>query len=141
MQERSTKDLEQKLADCARVECYLEENTSYMHDRPLADYLTKLLEKHGLKRTDVIRESGMNDIYVHQIFSGKRTPSRDKLLCICFGMRLSAEETQDVLKWCGFPVLYAKKRRDSVILYALYREMSLMQCNEELYAVGEQLLN
>lgn len=141
MQVRNTQDLERELATCAQVEQYLDENTEQMHDRPLANYLAKLLEERGLKRTDVIRESGMNDIYVHQIFSGKRTPSRDKLLCICFGMRLSAKETQDVLKWCGFPVLYAKKRRDSVILYALLHKMSLMQCNEELYGVGETLLN
>lgn len=141
MQGRNTKDLEQKLAACAQIDHYLDENEKYMHDRPLANYLTNLLEERGLKRADVIRESGMNDIYVHQIFSGKRTPSRNKLLCICFGMHLSAEETQNVLKWCGFPVLYAKKRRDSVILYALYHKMSLMQCNEELYAIDEALLN
>ena len=141
MQVRNTKDLEQELAACAQVEQYLEENAQQMHDRPLAEYLTGLLDERGLKRANVIRESGMNDIYVHQIFSGRRVPSRDKLLCICFGMHLSAKETQDILKRCGFSALYAKKRRDSVILHALYHKMSLIQCNEELYNVGETLLN
>ena len=141
MQVRNTQDLEQELAACAQVEQYLEENAEQMHDRPLADYLGKLLNDRGMKRTDVIRESGMNDIYAHQIFSGKRMPSRDKLLCICFGMHLSAEETQELLKWCGFSALYAKKRRDSVILHALYHKMSLMQCNDELYNAEEMLLN
>lgn len=140
MQVRNTKDLEQELAACAQVEQYLEENTGQMHDRPLAEYLTQLLEERGLRRRDVIGDSGLNDIYAHQIFSGVRTPSRDKLLCICFGMRLSVEETQNLLKWCGFPVLYAKKRRDSVVLHALYHGMNLMQCNEALYNIGESLL-
>lgn len=140
MQARNTKDLEQELAVCAQVEQYLDENAGQMLDRSVAEYLTQLLKERGLKRTDVINTSGLNDIYAHQIFSGKRTPSRDKLLCLCFGMKLSTEETQELLKHCGYPTLYAKKRRDSVILHALFHKMPLMQCNEELYNIGEALL-
>lgn len=140
MQVRNTKDLEQKLAVCAQVEQYLDENADQMLDCSVSEYLAQLLNERGLKRTDVINASGLNDIYAHQIFSGKRTPSRDKLLCLCFGMKLSTEETQELLKRCGYPTLYAKKRRDSVILYALFHKMPLMQCNEELYNIGEALL-
>lgn len=140
MQVRNTKDLEQDLAVCAQVEQYLDENADQMLDHSVAEYLTRLLKERGLKRTDVIEACGLNDIYAHQIFSGKRTPSRDKLLCLCFGMKLTTEETQVLLKQCGYPTLYAKKRRDSVILHALLHKRSLMQCNEELYNIGETLL-
>ena len=141
MQVRNTTDLEQELASCAQIKQYLDENAEQMLDRPLSDYLTDLMSERGLTRSDVIRDSGLNDIYAHQIFSGRRVPSRDKLLCICFGLHLAAEETQNLLKWCGFSALYAKKRRDSVIMYALHHHFSLMQCNEELYNIGEILLN
>lgn len=140
MQVRNTKDLEQDLAACAQVEQYLDENADQMLDQSVAEYLTRLLNERGLKRTDVIDASGLNDIYTHQIFSGKRTPSRDKLLCLCFGMKLTGEETQTLLKHCGYPTLYAKKRRDSVIMHSLLHKRSLMQCNEELYNIGEALL-
>ena len=140
MQVRNTKDLEQDLAVCAQVEQYLDENADQMLEHSLSEYLTGLLSERGLKRSAVIETSGLNDIYVHQIFSGKRTPSRDKLLCLCFGMKLTGDETQTLLKQCGYPVLYAKKRRDSVIMHALLHKRSLMQCNEELYNIGEALL-
>lgn len=140
MQVRNTKDLEQDLATCAQVEQYLDENADQMLDHSVAEYLTRLLKERGLKRADVISASGLNDIYTHQIFSGKRTPSRDKLLCLCFGMKLTTEETQILLKQCGYPTLYAKKRRDSVIMHSLLHKRSLMQCNEELYNIGEALL-
>lgn len=140
MQVRNTTDLEQELAVCAQVGQYLDENAGQMLEGTVAEYLLRLLDERGLKRTDVIGASGLNDIYAHQIFSGKRTPSRDKLLCLCFGMKLTSDETQTLLKQCGYPTLYAKKRRDSIILHALFHKSSLMQCNEELYNIGEVLL-
>ena len=140
MQGRNTKDLEQSLSACASADDYLEENAEQMFTLPVEDYLNEYLESHSLTRSEVIANSGLNEIYGYQIFAGKRKPSRDKLLCICFGMRLSADETQTLMKKCGYPTLYAKKRRDSVILYALMHEMTLMQCNESLYSAGEALL-
>lgn len=137
MQIQNTKDLEQELSACDEVEQYLNENDRLMRDTSVSDYLTRLLRLRGLRRMDVIRASGLNDIYAHQIFSGRREPSRDKLLCLCFGMKLSAKETQDLLKHCGYPVLYARHRRDSVILHALFHQMSLLQCSETLDSIGE----
>lgn len=80
-------------------------------------------------------------IEAHQILSGKRRPSRDKLLCLCFGLKLDSEQVQDLLRDCGYAVLYAKNRRDSIILFAFYRGMSLLELNEKLYEEGEALLN
>ena len=28
----------------------------------------------------------MSEIYLHQIFAGRRTPSRNRLLCLCYGL-------------------------------------------------------
>ena len=141
MQARNTGDLEQALSACEQVEQYLEDNSEHLQELPLSKHLAKLMEERGLTKSHVIAASNLNDIYAYQIFSGTRAPSRDKLLCLCFGMGLSAEETQNLLKWCGYPVLYAKKRRDSVILHALYHNASLMECNEQLYNMDEELLN
>lgn len=141
MQARNTGDLEQALSACEQVEEYLEDNAEHMRELPLAEYLSRLMAERGLTKGQVIAAGNLNDIYAYQIFSGVRVPSRDKLLCLCFGMNLSAEETQNLLKWCGYPVLYAKKRRDSVILHALYHSSTLMECNDRLYHAGETPLN
>lgn len=141
MQARNTGDLEQALSACDQVEEYLEHNAQHLCEQPLSQRLAQLMQEHDLTKSQVIAASNLNDIYAYQILSGTRLPSRDKLLCLCFGMGLSAEETQDLLKWCGYPTLYAKKRRDSVILHALYHKLSVMECNEQLYNMGEALLN
>ena len=42
----------------------------------------QLLEEKSLKKSTVIKNSELNEIYGYQIFSGKRIPSRDKLISI-----------------------------------------------------------
>ena len=141
MQERSTKELEKELSACDEISDFLAQNQEHMQESSVSEQLRYYMEKRALSRSDVIAHSGLNDIYTHQILSGKRRPSRDKLLCLCFGLKLTAEEVQDLLRNCGYAVLYAKNRRDSIILFALYKELSLLKLNEKLYEEGEALLN
>ena len=76
-----------------------------MIDSALSNYLNQLLEEKSLKKSTVIKNSELNEIYGYQIFSGKRIPSRDKLISISFGLELSLEETQTLLKYAGFAPL------------------------------------
>ena len=139
MQERRTKDLEKELSACAELHKFLEDNQEYMVERPLSELLLMYLDKKEMTRAEVIEGSGLNDIYTHQIFAGKRKPSRDKLLCLCFGLKFTAEETQLLLKETGYVPLYVKKRRDSIILYAFIKELTLIECNDLLYEEKERL--
>jgi len=140
MYDKITQELEKELSSCAQLHAFLEKNLESMQERSVADLLRIRMEEKGLSRTEVIAASDLNDIYAHQIFSGKRTPSRDKLLCICFGLGLDAAQTQILLRECGSVPLFVKKRRDSIIMYALMHGMTLFQCNELLYEEKEPLL-
>lgn len=141
MQNRTTKDLEKELSSCAQLHTFLENNKASMKEESVSDMLKKYMDEKGISRTEMISASGLNDIYAHQIISGKRRPSRDKLVCLCFGLGLSAEQVQNLLRDCGYVPLYVKKRRDSIILYALIKNMSLLELNELLYEEKEDLLN
>lgn len=73
-------------------------------------------------------------------FSGRRNPSRSRLLCLCFGLNASLEETQELLKQCGFAQLYPKDRRDAIILYGILNGMDLFAVNDKLFAENEETL-
>ena len=77
---------------------------------------------------------------MHQVFSGRRSPSRSRLLCLCFGLNASLEETQELLKQCGFAQLYPKDRRDAIILYGILNGMDLFAVNDKLFAENEETL-
>jgi len=142
MLEKSTGELERELSGCASLEHYLTENSGcVVREKALSEALEQIMADKDLRRTEVIRKSSLNDIYVHQILAGKRRPSRNKLLCLFFGMELDVDGAQQVLKRCGYPPLYAKNKRDSIILFALQNGQSLLQVNETLFEHGEDMLS
>lgn len=140
MDKRTTTDLEQALSACACFQDYLTEHPAVSESKSVSQQLLALMEARGIHRAELITKSGINDIYVHQILSGKRHPSRNKLLCLAFAMELQADQVQQLLKGCGYPPLYARHRRDSAILYGFYHNLSLLAVNEQLYELGEPLL-
>ena len=73
---------------------------------PLSDCLNRLIEKKGLKKTDIICQSGLERKYAYQIFNGQKRPNRDRVLALCLAMRLSLEETQTLLRQTGYSPLY-----------------------------------
>ena len=96
-------------------------------------YLEQWLTQKHLTRAEVVRRSNLNKAYVYQIFSGKKYPSRDKVIALSFGLGLSAEEAQTLLKQAGYRELYPRDPRDALLLFALGKGMSILAANELLY--------
>lgn len=107
---------------------------------PLSDYLNTLIEEKGLKKSDVIHRAGLDRSYAYQIFDGQKKPNRDKVIALCLSMKLGTEETQRLLKQTGYPLLYAKFKQDSIILFGLQHTLSTMEVNDLLYEMKEPLL-
>lgn len=140
MQEANTQNLMNSLKESTELEAVLKENSDQFIAQPLSEALEKLLIKKGMKRAQAIRCSMLNMIYGQQIFSGVRTPSRDKLLAIAFGMKLTFEETDILLKQQGYPCLYPRNERDAVLIYGLLHGVTLMDINALLYENGLQTI-
>lgn len=107
---------------------------------PLSVYLTNLIEEKAMEKSRLIRLSGLDRGYVYDILAGKKNPSRDKVLVLCFAMSLSAEDTQQLLKSTGYAPLYVRLERDSIILFGLEHGISLMETNELLFEMNYDVL-
>ena len=84
--------------------------------RKLCYRLAELCRTHGLRPVEVIRRAGLDRTYGHQLFNGTRKPSRDKLMQLAFGLGLTVEETQSLLKEARKSLLYSKILRDAAIM-------------------------
>ena len=111
-------------------------NNQNMLSQTLPEYLALQLKQKHLRRADVVRGSHLDRTYVYQIFSGKKVPSRDKLLAIAFGLQLSVEETQKMLKLSGNLELYVRDKRDAAILFAIQHGRSIDEANDLLAQLG-----
>lgn len=136
METKTTDELNHEIKAAADVEDYLKTNKNNMIKCDLSEHLNMLLSQKKVSKADVVRGSLLDRAYVYQIFSGERTPSRDKLIALAFGMCLTDDETQKMLKLSCNRELYARDKRDALILFALQRKWEIMDVNELLFSHG-----
>lgn len=141
MNEKSTDELRHEIRNATDIEDYFVQNKDHLLKSSLAEHLHMLLSKKKLRRADVIRGSLLGRTYVYRIFAGDKIPSRDKLIALAFGLQLTEEETQKMLKLSGSRELYAKDERDALILFALQRNMTIMDANGLLLDHGLAVLD
>lgn len=137
--ERLTEEVLQELLDAPSLDEFID-----AHEFPavtLPEFLERMLEKKGLKRSRVVRMADLNETFGYQIFTGARNPSRDKVLQIAFAMALSLRETNCALMAAGASSLDPKCRRDAIIIFCIDQGCSLQKVNEELYRLGEDTVS
>ena len=138
--QKDTSQIVEELGLCPDFQTFYRENKEYMVSGNLAELLAQLLERKGLKKSQVIKSAELSEVYGYQIFSGIRIPERKKLLSLAVGMKLNIEEVQQLLKCAGYSQLYVKLPFDSVVLFGLCKEMSVVQINELLYEYSLETL-
>ena len=138
--QKDTSKIVEELGLCPDFTTFYRENKEYMVSNTLAELLGALLEQKGLKKAQVIKNAELSEVYAYQIFSGVRVPERKKLLCLAVGMGLNIEEAQQLLKCAGYSQLYVKLPFDSIVLYGLCKQLSVVQINELLYEYGLETL-
>ncbi len=138
--EKSTDELMNEIKQTHEINKFLEKNDSEFVSEPLHDILNRLLKEKNIKKSEVVARSSLNRIYGYQIFSGKRIPSRDKLIALCFGFKFDLEETDKLLKTAGYSPLYARNKRDALIIFAINSNKSIFVVNELLFENGFDIL-
>ena len=140
MEKKNTDNLQQELMNAPNLNQFLSQNQKQFVNTNVAESLNRLFERKNISKASLAKQAGMSEIYLHQIFAGRRNPSRNRLLCLCFGLDASVEETQDLLKLCGMAQLYPKLKRDAIIYYGLLHGLPLFEINDKLFDEDEEIL-
>lgn len=140
MREKSTDDLNQELMGQIDLDKYIKDNEAHFANVEVSQALAGLYRTHPIVKAELARRAGISEVYLHQVFSGRRTPSRDRLLCICIGMDASLEETQQLLKQVGCAPVYPKRKRDAIISHGILHHTPLAAINDRLFLENEKTL-
>lgn len=139
--QKSTDELLKILNAEEEIESYIEENKQDLINLSLSDYLDDMLKKYNISKNEAINNSALNQIYGYQIFDGKKkSPSRDKLIQLIFGLGLDVTDAQRLLKIAGVNELYPHIKRDSIIIFAINKKVSVSECDELLFELGEETI-
>ena len=107
----------------------------------LKDYFGMLLKKYKTNARELFENTGYSEDYIRKIKNGGRdNPERDCLLAICVYLRATVEETQVLLRYAGEQPLYARRKRDAIIWYALKKKEGLVALDIHLDKYGYKML-
>lgn len=121
----STDELLALLFKERNLEHFLQRNESAYLTASFSDYLNDWCRKHLQVPEQVIRRANLEKSYGHQLFSGKRNPSRDTVLQLAFAMQADLRQAQEMLRAARRSLLYPRIKRDAVIIYCLHNRVSL----------------
>lgn len=126
----STDKLENELSEITDISDFIKKNSDNFVCGKLSVQLNKFLGEKNMSVAEVIQASGLNGGYVYQLFAGTReNPSRDKLLAIAIGMKLEFGDVQKLLKTACMRTLYARDKRDAMIIFSLKKHYSIDDAN------------
>ena len=136
-------DIERKLESMQTFEEFEEYYSDDLMDENLlmGEYLYHLLDRYHMSPNKAALEIGKTHSYVRKIVNGEElNPSRDVLLAICVRLGTEIEEAQILLRYSGKQPLYARRKRDAIIWFALKKHMGLTDLNIYLVEHGYKSL-
>ncbi len=104
------------------------------------DYYETILKENNIQKSDIVRLSGLDRTYCYQLMNGTRKPGRDYAIILSIAARMNIGQVIRYLELLNLGTLYPKNIRDSIIIYSINREMTVIETNELLYTKGEKPL-
>lgn len=127
-----TKELLHRLTTSNDIKGFIDNNENEFINIKYTDFLNSVLAQKDISIASVAKKSGQGD-YVYKVLNGERKPSRDVLISIAFGMQLSLDETQLLLRISKNAMLDPRDKRDSIIIYAINEQFPADKLNELLF--------
>ena len=121
------------------LDLYLEQIRD-KYPKDLSSYVKTILSEKSMSMADMQKKSGIDRTYIYQIMDGSKNPGRDKIIAIAIACEMTLAESQRALEIAQEGILYAKSRRDSLIIYAINKKLTIMELNALLEEHGLPVL-
>ena len=121
------------------LDLYLEQIRD-KYPKDLSSYVKTILSEKSMSTADMQKKSGIDRTYIYQIMDGSKNPGRDKIIAIAIACEMTLAECQRALEIAQEGILYAKSRRDSLIIYAINKKLTIMELNALLDEHGLPVL-
>lgn len=99
--------------------------------KTFGDYMVELLDKKGMTIADLVKKvPSVSQAYIYDCINGKKkSPSKEKVIRMGFGVAASVEEMNRLLKLSNLKELYTKNEADSIIIFGLENKMDIYEIN------------
>lgn len=133
---KTTDELLLNLKRSKDIEQYFIANEEELVREGLGDYLYHLFEKMEVSATQAAQRALLSKSQVYNILNNQTNPSREFVLQLSFGIQVTLEQTQQMLRLSKNQRLYPRVKRDAVLIFALENKFSLEDAHELLVKRG-----
>ena len=123
----------------------IDNNDEYFidEDRNFSNYIKDMIKEKGMTIREVAYMAGYSESYGRKIISEEKVRyNRDVILKICIAAKLTVNETNRALKLHKMKSLYAKDKRDALIMIEINKGMRTIEdINDELRKNGLEEFN
>ena len=114
----------------------LEESLKKIHKYSFAGYLQQLINKKGMKNSEVYATANITKQYFSKLINGKVNPSKEKVIALAIGLHLNMDETKDILKIAGY-AFSPFSQTDTVVKYFINnKDYNVIKLDILLYDFG-----
>ena len=136
----NTEVLLNEIKEATNIYQYLKKNNN-KHTRPSpGTYINTLLMEKGIKKTQLLYETGLSRSFVYAVINNEKTPSRNTLIKLIFAISCNLQEAYNLLNYAGYQPLYAKDLRDTILIFGLKQKMPLQKVNDILYDLNIEII-
>ncbi len=135
-----TEILEDALVNEQDYSSFERKYSSNMKKNRFVQHLRILMIERDFDVIKLYKNAGLSRSYCYQLLNGERQPSRDAIISIALTLSSDLDELNELLKVAEKQTLYAKNKRDSVIIFSVVNKFSLKETNNLLAEYQHQLL-
>ena len=147
MYNKKTNELEKKLESVHpdKINEFISDNEDEIMtgNRDFMNYMNELFRQKKLLKKNVFLKADIGLGYGSKLLTGEKTTrNRDLILRICYAAEFTLAETQRALKLYPFDTLYARNKRDALIMVCFNkRPGDIFELNELLNSQGIEPLH
>ena len=131
--EKTTNEIENELKHVkthAELKQFVEDNL--IGQKRFGDRFLELCKKYGVKQSDLLHTVVVSKSQLYAVINGTRHPSKELVIRLALALKTTMEETNELLKLAGHKELYVKNKGDSIIIYGLKENKTILEIEELL---------
>lgn len=136
----STTSLFHNLFAAESLETFMQNNADELCVPKFHEYISELCRKRGMVPEHILSRGNIESSFGHQLFKGRRNPSRDTVIQFAFGFDADVELAQALLKYAARNPLYPRVKRDAVVLYCLHNHLPIWEAQSVLHTLDLPLI-
>lgn len=113
-------------------EAFLKRNDVEMHRESFGDIILRLCAKYEITPSALQTQIAISKSQFYSLVNGTRKPSKESVVKIAFGLKVTPDEINELLRAAGFHSLEPRDREDAILLFGIEHKKEVGKVEELL---------